>query len=83
MRKECNDLKIVFLNCNSWKYPNQNQDQEDIEFFGCTLWSEMKFSSWIHMNDSKIFKQHQDYIDEHYHHKTWLEQALTKSSDCP
>jgi hypothetical protein len=76
MREACDKIGVTFLNCNSWQHP----EYSDMEFFGCTLWSDMKASSWEQMNDNKAFVRHQDFVDAHHHHFQWLKESLEGSS---
>lgn len=76
MKRVCKENDVIFLNCDSWKHP----DNQDMEFFGCTLWSNMKSTSWDKMNDSKAFATHSDFIQAYHKHFRWLEYSLTTST---
>lgn len=76
MREACKQNDVIFLNCDVWKHP----EAPEVEFFGCTLWSEMKGASWSQMNDSRAFAKHSDFLEAHYAHRKWLKSALAMSA---
>lgn len=78
MRQACQEIGVIFLNCNSWIDPLNK-----IEFIGCTLWSLISSKTWKQMNDSHVFKDMNSYISKHVDHVGWLTKTLEQKTKYP
>jgi UDP-2,3-diacylglucosamine pyrophosphatase LpxH len=70
LRRLCEDVNVYYLDKSSVVI-------DDVEFFGCTLWSAIEGGATSRISDfQKAFSSHLDYLEEFISHYTWLRQAL-------
>ncbi len=74
IRAACEEVGIVFLNCNTWI-----DTVHQVEWVGCTLWSMISERTYQQMEDRNALS-FETYIRTHLAHVKWLTATLESES---